>query len=87
MMVVYILLAVGLATVAYSMLKKDNGEEFDHKMENFSITLMKELETTNKRVDALQEELEQVKTREVMLSEQLKYEQKQNSNNQEKVTQ
>lgn len=87
MTVVYVLLAVGIATLVYAVFKKDNGEEIDHKMENFSITLMKELERTNKRVDALQEELEQVKTREVMLSEQIKYEQKQNSHNEEEVTQ
>ncbi|ADH99913.1 hypothetical protein [Salisediminibacterium selenitireducens] len=87
MTVVYVLLAVGIATLVYAVFKKDNGEEIDHKMENFSITLMKELERTNKRVDALQEELEQVKTREVILTEQLKYEQKQNSKNEEKVTQ
>ncbi|AOM82533.1 hypothetical protein [Salisediminibacterium beveridgei] len=73
MIVVYIMLTIGIGLIGYGIMKKDSGEDTDHKMENFSISLMQELERTNKRVDDMQHEIEQLKTKEMMLQEQLKY--------------
>lgn len=76
MIVVYIMLAIGIGLVGYGIFKKDSGEDNDHKMENISISLMQELERTNKRVDELKQEIEQLKTTEIMMQEKLQYEEK-----------
>lgn len=76
MVLVYLLMAVGLGMIGFAYMKKDSGKEMGHKMENFSVSLMQELERTNKRVDELQNEVEQVKSKEMKLQKQLKYEQK-----------
>jgi ATP/maltotriose-dependent transcriptional regulator MalT len=56
--VMIVLLAIAaLSIFVVSFFKKDEHPEVDRKIENFSVTLMKELYEVNKKVDILQNEV------------------------------
>lgn len=55
--VIMALLAVSIVLFVLSFIKKDKQPEMDRKMENFSVSLMREMDRVNKKVTVLEEEV------------------------------
>ncbi|WP_416147371.1 hypothetical protein ACM26V_14195 [Salipaludibacillus sp. HK11] len=54
---IILLLLTAVAIMAVSFIKKDEHPEVDRKIENFSISLMKEIYQLTKKVDSLENEV------------------------------